>query len=203
MGRSKSKKSSNTTNVSGTAAASGDNNGVMLSGVNDSSINVNMTDHGAMEQAAELGELALTSNVKVTTEALDSNTQVTKAALGMGERTVDKALDFGKDAIDEAMNFGRDSLEGALQFGGDAMQLNAEISNNAIEEVSQAHHENLQMVAGLAGNQAAQNSANLESLKELAAMNSDGGQVATSRQMTIVVGLVMTFMAIMMLGGKR
>lgn len=171
----------NTNNVSGSAAASGDNNGLMLAGVNDSNINVTMTDHGAMERAAELGELALSSN-----------TAVSKAA-----------LDMGAHSVSEAMDFGRDSLEGALQFGGDAMQLNAEVSNKAIDEVSQAHHENLQMVAGLAGSQAAQNTENLEALTELASMKADGGQVATSRQMTIVVGLVVTFMAVMMLGGKR
>ncbi|AJR08669.1 chemotaxis protein [Photobacterium gaetbulicola] len=192
MGRSKSSKSSNTTNVSGTAAASGDNNGVMLSGVNDSSISVNMTDHGAMQIASELGELAIASNVEVTTGALESNTEVSKAALNMGAHSLSEALDFG-----------RDSLEGALMFGNEAMHLNAEVSNNAIDTVSQSHHENLQMIAGLAGSQAAQNTENLAALKGLAEMNADGGQVATSRQMTIVVGLVMAFMAVMMVGGKR
>lgn len=53
-----------------------------------------------------------------------------------------------------------------------------------------SHSENLQYVAGLAGNQAKQNTDNLETLKELAEMKIDGGQVATSKQMTIVVSVI-------------
>ncbi|MGR5064673.1 chemotaxis protein [Photobacterium sp. DNB22_13_2] len=191
-GRSSSSSTTTNTNTSGQNAIDGDNLGVSIAGVNDSSVHVTMTDHGAMQRASDLSELALLSNADVTEEALWSMADVTEAALAMGE-----------SSVSEAMDFGRDSLEGAFQFGSDAMLLNAEVSSNAIDEVSQAHHENLQMIAGLAGNQAAQNTENLAALKDLAGMKSDGGQVSTSRQMTIVVGLVMTFMAIMMLGGKR
>lgn len=60
MGSSKSKSSntSNTTNVSGQNAISGDNLGVAISGVNNSTINTTMTDHGAVNAAMELGEQA-------------------------------------------------------------------------------------------------------------------------------------------------
>ncbi|MGF1723627.1 chemotaxis protein [Photobacterium nomapromontoriensis] len=169
-GKSSSSNQTTNTNVSGQNAISGDNLGVAISGVNDSNINVTMTDHGAIERATELGELAFASNTEVTT-----------AALEMGANSVSEALDFGLGA----------------------MELNAEVSNNAINQVSQAHGENLQMLAGLAGNQATQNSENLEALKELAVMKADGGQVATSKQMTIMVGIVMFFVAIMMIKGKR
>ncbi|GHA34317.1 chemotaxis protein [Photobacterium aphoticum] len=138
----------NTTNTSGSAAVSGDNNGVMLAGVSDSHINVTMTDHGAMERASQLGELALASNTDVATAAINAN---------------------------------------------------ADVSETAMESVSQAHGENLQMLAGLAGNQAAQNTQNIEALKELAEMKIDGGQVATSKQMTITVGIVIAFLAVFML----
>ncbi|WP_415721589.1 chemotaxis protein [Photobacterium ganghwense] len=175
MGRSKSQKSSNTTNVSGTNGIDGDNLGVAISGVNGSNINVNLTDHGAITRASEMGELAITANTQMARDALDSNTDVSKAALRMGSETVDRALDFGESALD----------------------YNSELSMKAINDVSNAHHENLQMVAGLAGNQAAQNSENLAALKDLAAMNSDGGQVATTKQMTIMVGLVFFFLAMM------
>lgn len=158
MGKSKSKSSQNSTNVSGSNAINGDNLGVSLSGVNNSDVNVTMTDHGAIEKAAELGELALSSNVDVSKAALDSNTEVSKAAFDLGE--------------------------------------------HAIDEVSEAHGENLQMLAGLAGNQAAQNSENLQAIKDLAEMNTDGGQVATTKQMTITVGLVMVFLSIMAFKGS-
>ncbi|KHT64361.1 hypothetical protein RJ45_06885, partial [Photobacterium gaetbulicola] len=189
-GRSNSSSTTTNTNTSGQNAIDGDNLGVSIAGVNDSSVHVSMTDHGAMQRASDIAELALLSNSDVTEEAIWGMADVTEAALAMGENSVDKALGFG-----------RDSLEGAFKFGSDAMEFNAELSNNAIEEVSQAHHENLQMIAGLAGNQAAQNSESLAAIKDLASMQADGGQVATSRQMTIVVGLVMAFMAVMMVGG--
>ncbi|MGF1702525.1 chemotaxis protein [Photobacterium makurazakiensis] len=183
MGKGGSSKSSNkttNTNTSGQNAIDGDNLGVAISGVNDSSINVTMTDHGAMERASELSELALITNADVS-----------MAALEMGESSVNSAMDFGRDAITDAMDFGRDAL-----------LANSEVSTLAIEEVSQAHGENLQMLAGLAGNQASQNTENLEKISELAAMKVDGGQVATSKQMTIAVGMVMAFLAVMMMKGK-
>ncbi|PSW06265.1 chemotaxis protein [Photobacterium lipolyticum] len=162
-GKSQSTNNTTSTNVSGQNAIQGDNLGVAISGVNNSTINATMTDHGAIEKAAELGELALSSNVDVS-----------KAALGMGEK---------------------------------ALTINADVSNNAMELVTGAHGENLQMMAGLAGNQAAQNAENAENIgaiKELAAMKIDGGQVATSKQMTIVVSVVVFMLALVfiMRGGK-
>jgi len=100
-GKSSSRSSSNTvtttTNVSGSAAAQGDNYGVMLSGVNSSDINLTMTDHGALEVAKEFGDTALNlagsalkNNASVSTHAIDALTnaagqqaQTTKAAIAM------------------------------------------------------------------------------------------------------------------------
>ncbi|OAN11581.1 chemotaxis protein [Photobacterium jeanii] len=177
MGGGGSSSSSNTTtntNTSGQNAIQGDNLGVAISGVNDSTVNVNMTDHGAMERAAELGELALNSNTEVSTKAMETNAKVTSDALNMG-----------KDVVKNAMNFGEKALA-----------TNADVSKTAMKHVTTAHSENLQHLAGLAGNQAAQNTQNIKALKDLATMKVDGGQVATSKQMTITVGLVMLFLAV-------
>lgn len=166
-GKSSSKNTTTSTNVSGQNAIQGDNLGVTISGVNDSNIDVTMTDHGAMERAAELGELALTSNVK---------------ALGI-------AADLGSNAIDANKDIASDAIA---------------LSRDTTKLVSNSHSENLQYVAGLAGNQAKQNTDNLETLKELAEMKIDGGQVATSKQMTIVVSVVafLLIVAFMMRGKK-
>lgn len=102
MGGKSSSSSSNTTtttttNVSGTSAVSGDNWGANISGVNNSDINLTMTDHGAMQVAAEFGEGALQlsqdalkNNTEVSTHAIDAITNMagqqsatTKAALDM------------------------------------------------------------------------------------------------------------------------
>ncbi len=139
MGSSKSKSSnsSTTTNTSGQNAIEGDNLGVAISGVNNSTINATMTDHGAIEAAFDLGETA----------------------------------------IDEIADFAGDSL-------------NTFASTNS---------ENLNMLAGLAGNQAAQNSKNLESMMELAKFKQDGGQMETSKMavvLAVVVVLVLGFVMV-------
>ena len=51
-GSSNSTNTTTTTNVSGTNAVSGDNLGVLLSGVNGSTVNIKATDHGAVRAAA-------------------------------------------------------------------------------------------------------------------------------------------------------
>ncbi|KMV29076.1 hypothetical protein AB733_20070 [Photobacterium swingsii] len=152
----KTKNVTNTTttthNTSGTAGVSGDNTGVVLSGVSNSSVNVSLTDHGAVTKAGELAELALTSNAEVSKSALDKT---------------------------------------------------AEVSKNAIKSVSDSNHENLQVLAGMSGQQAKQNSANLEALRELAQAKSDGGQVQTSSQMVkVVFAVALAAVAVVYLGGK-
>lgn len=60
-GGGSSKSTSNTTNVSGQSAIQGDNLGASVSGVNNSTVTVQMSDYGAIDKATQLGELALTN----------------------------------------------------------------------------------------------------------------------------------------------
>ncbi|MBO0165557.1 chemotaxis protein, partial [Vibrio alginolyticus] len=148
MGSSKSKSSntSNTTNVSGQNAISGDNLGVAISGVNNSTINTTMTDHGAVNAAMELGEQAF----EFGGEMLNSNERISLEAM-------DTTHDIAETAIDEVADFAGDSLA----------------------TYASTNSENLDMLAGLAGNQAAQNSKNLQAMMDLAKFKQDGGQVET------------------------
>ena len=165
---SSNKTSTNTTNttttknVSGSNAAQGDNNGVMLSGVTDSNINVQMTDHGAINKAVELGELALSHN---------------GAAL-------ESAVDLGKEALKSNENVSIHALESTVDLSKEALKSNENVSIHALESVTESNHENLQMLAGLAGNQAAQNSRNLDALTEFATVKADGGQIETTKYIT-------------------
>ncbi|KHF09229.1 hypothetical protein [Vibrio parahaemolyticus] len=155
MGSSKSKSSntSNTTNVSGQNAISGDNLGVAISGVNNSTINTTMTDHGAVNAAMELGEQAF----EFGGEMLNSNERISLEAM-------DTTHDIAETAIDEVADFAGDSLA----------------------TYASTNSENLDMLAGLAGNQAAQNSKNLEAMMDLAKFKQDGGQVETSKMMVVL-----------------
>ena len=155
MGSSKSKSSntSNTTNVSGQNAISGDNLGVAISGVNNSTINTTMTDHGAVNAAMELGEQAF----EFGGEMLNSNERISLEAM-------DTTHDIAETAIDEVADFAGDSLA----------------------TYASSNSENLDMLAGLAGNQAAQNSKNLQAMMDLAKFKQDGGQVETSKMMVVL-----------------
>ncbi|EHI5140556.1 chemotaxis protein [Vibrio alginolyticus] len=155
MGSSKSKSSntSNTTNVSGQNAISGDNLGVAISGVNNSTINTTMTDHGAVNAAMELGEQAF----EFGGEMLNSNERISLEAM-------DTTHDIAETAMDEVADFAGDSLA----------------------TYASTNSENLDMLAGLAGNQAAQNSKNLQAMMDLAKFKQDGGQVETSKMMVVL-----------------
>lgn len=139
MGKSKSNSSntSNTTNVSGQNAISGDNLGVAISGVNDSTINATMTDHGAVT-----------------------------AAVGLAETAVDEVAEFAGESL---------------------------------HTFASTNSENLSMLAGLAGNQATQNSKNLTAMMDLAKFKQDGGKSEMSKDNNKVL-IVLAVLLILILG---
>lgn len=112
----KSKSNSNTTttttstNTSGSAAVSGDNLGVMISGVNDADINLAITDHGAMAIAGEMAE-----------EAFDFG----NTALSNNQKVVNDSLTFAEDTLSDAFN-----------FGAQAINVNKDTSQHAINAIT-------------------------------------------------------------------
>lgn len=89
-----------TTNVSGSAAASGDNLGLMISGVNDADINLQMTDLGAMAIAGDMAEEALGLSNNVVTTSLNFANNAINDALSFGDETVDANATLSQYAID-------------------------------------------------------------------------------------------------------
>ncbi|MCF9823165.1 chemotaxis protein, partial [Vibrio parahaemolyticus] len=59
-------------------------------------------------------------------------------------------------------------------------------TGNSLATYASTNSENLDMLAGLAGSQAAQNSKNLEAMMDLAKFKQDGGQVETSKMMVVL-----------------
>ncbi|MBE4469032.1 hypothetical protein HJ009_07215 [Vibrio parahaemolyticus] len=118
----------------------------IISGVNNSTINTTMTDHGAVTAAMELGGEMLNSNERISLEAMDTT------------------HDIAETAIDEVVDF----------------------AGNSLATYASTNSENLDMLAGLAGSQAAQNSKNLEAMMDLAKFKQDGGQVETSKMMVVL-----------------
>ncbi|NOJ25737.1 hypothetical protein [Vibrio coralliilyticus] len=134
MGKGGSSSSSNTTqntNVNGTNAVSGDNLGVLVSGVNKSTINVTATDHGAVKAASETAKASL----EFGRDALKSNEKMIDSALESNEYAVGKALDMGSDSVTKALNFGEESMKNAMGVSRESLDKMENTSLGAINAV--------------------------------------------------------------------
>ncbi|WP_428823627.1 hypothetical protein [Enterovibrio baiacu] len=96
-----------TTNVSGSAAASGDNYGAMISGINNSDINLQVTDHGALKLAQGLAD----ESFNLSSMALKANEGAVKDSLEASKNTVNQAFAFGDETVNRALAFGETSIE--------------------------------------------------------------------------------------------
>jgi len=103
-----------TTNTSGSAAAGRDNYGVMLAGVNDSDINLTMTDHGAMAVAGSMAEEAFDFGQ----QTLKSNETVVTGALDTVNNTVDEAFTFGTSALEETSEVSQYAIDSIKSMAG-------------------------------------------------------------------------------------
>ncbi|AIW16284.1 hypothetical protein VITU102760_12225 [Vibrio tubiashii] len=145
-GSSSSSNTTNTTNTNGTSAISGDNLGVVISGVNGNVGNITVTDHGAMNTAESIAKSAVASNASAMKEASDlgkeaikSNENVTKEALKSNESVSKKALDTGFESLKESLGFGSEALKensAVNQVAMDNMRRNSEDSINAVKAMA-------------------------------------------------------------------
>ncbi|MDC5842508.1 hypothetical protein OPW33_24585 [Vibrio europaeus] len=103
-----------TTNTSGSVAAGRDNYGIMVAGVNDSDINLTMTDHGAMAIAGNLAEEALDFGQ----QTLKSNETIVTGSLGTVNNTVDEAFNFGTSALEETSEVSQYAIDSIKSMAG-------------------------------------------------------------------------------------
>lgn len=131
-GSSKSKSSNsttnNTTNTSGSVAVDGDNLGLVVSGVNDSDINLSVTDHGSVAMAGELAEEAF----QFGSDALSANQSALEDSFKFASGSLSESFDFANgvaagsigaisNAVDDSYKLVSDTVDGSLAFGGDAL----------------------------------------------------------------------------------
>lgn len=128
--KAKSSSTTNTTNVSGQNAISGDNLGTAISGVNGSEINVNMTqtDHGAIEAASKTSQQAMDSIVAGYKGAGNLVADVSKDAFRFGE----SALSANQHVVDESLSM----VGGAVR---DVTDLAGDVTKTAMEENRKAN----------------------------------------------------------------
>lgn len=117
--RSDAKTVTTTTNKSNSQGIGGDNNGFALSGIENSDINLSMTDHGAMAVAGRTAEEAF----KFGTDALDFSADTVDASLGFGESALDANVNLSEHAIDSIKSMAGQQTEttkAALAIAGAA-----------------------------------------------------------------------------------
>ena len=106
-GRSSSSSRTVTTNVNGTSAVSGDNLGVMLSGVNGNIGSITATDHGAVNAAKNIAESALASN----NEAMQTNERITNKSIEAVSATNSEAIEAVKSLAAQSSENTRTALK--------------------------------------------------------------------------------------------
>lgn len=119
MGGSSSSSTSQTenTNTSGSAAVSGDNGGTIISGVNNSTINTTVTDHGAMGAAGDAIQSAIDAMQSNSSDAMMAVVESNKNALDVVSSTNDNLGDLAMQSASnakETMNFASGMLDSAL-----------------------------------------------------------------------------------------
>ncbi|KPL97772.1 MULTISPECIES: hypothetical protein [Vibrio] len=112
--KSDAKTVTTTTNKSNSQGIGGDNNGFALSGIENSDINLSMTDHGAMAVAGRTAEEAF----KFGTDALDFSADTVDASLGFGEKALDGAFSFGESALDVNANLSEHAIDSIKSMAG-------------------------------------------------------------------------------------
>lgn len=128
MGGGKTNSNTNTTttttNTSGSNAAQGDNLGTMISGVNNSTINTTVTDHGAVSGslnfAGDVVESALESNSNVIEAAIKSNDNANNNIVDVANTAMSTVKDSASQmAINakESMNFAKEMATTTITGG--------------------------------------------------------------------------------------
>lgn len=113
----KSKSSSNTTNnnTSGQVGIDGDNLGVALSGIANSTVNVTATDHGAVNAAFDMGG-----------EMIAGMAQVSNNSLLLADNTVSKTLDFSEEVIGKYSASNSENMQMLAGLSGSQAAQNSE-----------------------------------------------------------------------------
>ncbi|EGQ7930297.1 TPA: chemotaxis protein [Vibrio vulnificus] len=148
-GSSSSSNKTNTTNVTGQNAISGDNLGTAISGVNNSTINVESTDYGAIEQAFTMGRdlIAVTESMNL------SNNQFAQSA-------IETNAVLAGTMLEEFSSSNSENLQMLAGLAGNQANQNAE-NLKAIKELAQFNKD---------GGQAKQSEMNLYLLFFIAAV---------------------------------
>ncbi|ENM5736881.1 chemotaxis protein [Vibrio mimicus] len=129
-GKSNSSNATTSTNVSGQNAIDGDNLGTAISGVNNSTLHVTATDHGAVNKALALGGELINETGSMFENAL-------KYAGGVNK----DSLTFAESALEDIASSNSENLQMLAGLSGGQAKQNAE-SLNAIMDLAKFKQDN-------------------------------------------------------------
>ena len=158
-GRTSSTSNTTNNNTSGTSAISGDNLGVVLSGISGSEVNITSTDHGAIEGAAIIAD----------------------SALKMGEESLKSAFDFGKESQKLSNDTAQLAIKEATDISAEAMNSmlsNSEDTTSAIKSMAAQSGESARAALTIAENTISQSQ-----------MGSDGEMSKVAIAVAVVLGV--------------
>ncbi|WP_418113831.1 hypothetical protein RJD40_01630 [Vibrio scophthalmi] len=121
-----------TTNTSGSVASQGDNNGAQISGVNGSNIEVNMSDHGAVEGSLDLAGDVVGSMESVANNAIDKNNDLLENVLDNNSGLIEDVLDNNNDMFEGALDSVTSSAGQTASNAKDTLQFAKELAANAM-----------------------------------------------------------------------
>ncbi|EIA0806125.1 hypothetical protein M2H12_14935 [Vibrio vulnificus] len=121
-----------TTNTSGSIATQGPNNGAQISGVNGSNIEVNMSDHGAVEGSLDLAGDVVGSMESVANNAIDKNNDLLESMLDSNKDVIDNVLDNNNDLFEGALDSVNSSAGQAATNAKETLNFAKELASNAM-----------------------------------------------------------------------
>lgn len=121
-----------TTNTSGSIATQGPNNGVQISGVNGSNIDVTMTDHGAVGGSIDLAGDVVDNMESVANNAIDKNNDLLESVLDNNSGLIEDVLDNNSDIFEGALDSVNSSAGQTATNAKETLQFAKELASNAM-----------------------------------------------------------------------
>lgn len=196
-----------TTNTNSTVGVSGDQNAGIVSGVNNSTISMVSTDHGAVRAGADLASKALDNNRLVMDDAMSSlsrgfgdmtksNERVTTDALAKNEEITKSALKYGESSQKSAFAFGEKALASHENVQKMAFDFSGKVSDKALDSLRANNEDSLRAVSQIAANSSQTARSALAMANETASREQTGSSADMAKvMMAVVAALAVIFVA--------
>ncbi|WP_332398557.1 hypothetical protein [Vibrio metschnikovii] len=149
----------------------------------------------AMSQGFELAGELVHLNAAFANQALAGNAQLADRAMANNANFANQALAGNAQLADRAM-------ANTANFANEVLAGNAQFADRMVDRYAHDSDASRQMLAGFAGNQAEQNTKNLNAMIDLAKHKQDGGASVQSKQQLIAFVAIFIVVGFVVVRGK-